>query len=375
MSRRAIGEPLFRILAPLLGVLLVLAVLEVGLRLAGYDPIRRYTKVRDGFLRESANPDLDYELVPGAQGFAWGTQVAVNAHGFRDREYPIAKAPGTRRIVVIGDSIAFGTFLEPEQTFPKRLEARFAGAGAPVEVLNLAIAGYDIVNEVAFLEQAGLAFSPDDVVVGFCINDVGLHSGALQQIRLLREYGRWIGRFRVLQLLSVRAGRTLLARDLDALNEESEFRRRNAGKIASLADDPEALARIRRLESSLAAIRTDAPLRFLAWYASEAKIGRLRYAFDRLRRLSLEHGFEVALVIVPYLDERGHADAYAEAYAIVAHEAARAGFRVLDVEPSFRGRGLAALQIVRGGVPNALHPNARGHDIIAERLFEALSGP
>ena len=80
-------------------------------------------------------------------------------------------------------------------------------------------------------------------------------------------------------------------------------------------------------------------------------------------------------MIVPYLDERGHADAYAEAYAIVAHEAARAGFRVLDVEPSFRGRGLAALQIVRGGVPNALHPNARGHDIIAERLFEALSGP
>lgn len=36
---------------------------------------------------------------------------------------------------------------------------------------------------------------------------------------------------------------------------------------------------------------------------------------------------------------------------------------------------LAALQIVRGGVANALHPNARGHDIIAERLFEALSGP
>ena len=38
MSRRAIGEALFRILAPLLGVLLVLAVLEVGLRVAGYDP-------------------------------------------------------------------------------------------------------------------------------------------------------------------------------------------------------------------------------------------------------------------------------------------------------------------------------------------------
>ena len=59
---------------------------------------------------------------------------------------------------------------------------------------------------------------------------------------------------------------------------------------------------------------------------------------------------------------------------VSVYEAARAGFRVLDVEPAFRGHGLAALQIVRGGVPNALHPNARGHDIIAERLFEALSG-
>src|SRR4029079_9866648 len=147
-------------------------------------------KVLDGrayFLRSSSRPGLDYDLAPGATGRNWGTPISITAHGFRDREYPLARTPGSKRIVVLGDSIAFGTNLDAADTFPKRLETMYAVAGRPVEGLNLAVAGYDTLNEVVFLEQTGLAFSPDVVVVGWCVNDLGTHSVNLALIRVLEK--------------------------------------------------------------------------------------------------------------------------------------------------------------------------------------------
>ena len=71
-----------------------LAVAEIGLRIAGYDPLGSHSGGRHRFLRSSAIPDLEYELVPGARGFAWGRDMAINSHGFRDRKRALEKADG-----------------------------------------------------------------------------------------------------------------------------------------------------------------------------------------------------------------------------------------------------------------------------------------
>jgi hypothetical protein len=162
-----------RLAAVTLAVLLALAVVEMGLRIAGYDPLGRRSSGRHRFIRPSTNPDLRYELVPGARGLAWRRPVAINSHGFRDQEYTVEKAPGAFRIVVIGDSITFAGNLEAEQRFTEVLEARLLAEGRLVEVLNLGVGGYDTLDEVAFLEHVGIAFDPDLVVVAFCINDLG----------------------------------------------------------------------------------------------------------------------------------------------------------------------------------------------------------
>ena len=94
----------------------------------------------------------------------------VNAAGCRDRDYPVAKPPDTYRIVVLGDSIAFGYCNESRgiplpATFPKKLEAMLEREPLPeaarTEVLNFSVSGYDTAQEVELLAEKALAYEPD----------------------------------------------------------------------------------------------------------------------------------------------------------------------------------------------------------------------
>ena len=68
-------------------VLFVLGLAELAVRLVWEEPkdarYERRKKDRGELLRPSRDEALVYELVPGAEGDAWGTRVRVNRHGFR----------------------------------------------------------------------------------------------------------------------------------------------------------------------------------------------------------------------------------------------------------------------------------------------------
>ncbi len=216
----------------------------------------------------------------------------------------------------------------------------------------------------------GLAFAPDVVVLGLCINDVGIHSANRRAVGWAGSLGWLVDHSRLARWLARRVERRALTRDLHELNRDAEFRRRNEGRIDSLEDDPAQRARLAALEARLAA--AGVPVPFAEWYTSEAKIGRLRHAFARLGRLSREAGFDVVVAILPYLDEAGHPEIYRSAYEIAAHEARRAGFRVLLLRDTLADRGLTALRQQRPTGPDPLHPNAEGHRLVAEALFAEL---
>ncbi len=113
-----------------------------------------------------------YELIPDASAVVVGEPVNVNRLGFRDRERQLAKPAGTRRIVVIGDSHAFGTGVADEEIFTRLLEQNLTATGDAVEVLNLGVGGYNTTQEVHLLEHRGLAFEPDLVLVLYTLSDV-----------------------------------------------------------------------------------------------------------------------------------------------------------------------------------------------------------
>ncbi len=117
-----------------------------------------------------SDPDLLYVPKPG---FAHGA-VSINSHGFRDREFPVTKPPGTFRIVVLGDSIVWGHRLPLEDTFAKQLERMLnteAGGQPTYEVLNFGVSGYSARQEVGIYRARAAGYAPDLVIVGFCVND------------------------------------------------------------------------------------------------------------------------------------------------------------------------------------------------------------
>lgn len=113
----------------------------------------------------------------------------TNADGFRDRDYPREKAPGTFRIVILGHSTTLGWGVAVEDTFVEQLEARLAQAlpGTRVEVINFAVSGYNPYVETQLFLDVGVKYDPDLVLVQFGINDLNdptLHF-ASQMIRRL----------------------------------------------------------------------------------------------------------------------------------------------------------------------------------------------
>src|SRR4051812_45698030 len=124
-----------------LSIVMVCLVIEITLRLAGYNPFWELLEDPSGshlVLRPSAFEGRMYEATPNSNAFAWSTPVSINSYGFRDKEYALQKA-GAYRIIVLGDSIAFGNFLpDVQDTFVKQLEEIFAKAPLTqkVEVLN-----------------------------------------------------------------------------------------------------------------------------------------------------------------------------------------------------------------------------------------------
>jgi hypothetical protein len=96
--------------------------------------------------------------------------IEVNALGMRDRERSALEPHGVRRVLFLGDSMVFGTGIEPAERVSDRLEALL---GTEVEVLNAGVGGWGTDQEYLYLCQRGFALQPDVVVLGMCVlNDV-----------------------------------------------------------------------------------------------------------------------------------------------------------------------------------------------------------
>lgn len=121
--------------------------------------------------QRSSNPLIGHEHRPHASSFLMGVEVATNSFGHRDTEVPIARTPGTKRIVMLGDSFIEGWGVRFDETICQRLERRFRADGQPVEVMSTGVGNYNAVMEVeAFLER-DRAFAPDLVVLNYTMND------------------------------------------------------------------------------------------------------------------------------------------------------------------------------------------------------------
>lgn len=112
-------------------------------------------------------PRVGYEIIPSVS-------EQVNSLGMRGPERPEHKPEGGYRVLVIGDSVAFGVGVAMGDTFAAKLEDRLRTAvgNRYVDVLNAGVSGYNTIQQLAVLETRLARHRPDAVVVSYCPNDV-----------------------------------------------------------------------------------------------------------------------------------------------------------------------------------------------------------
>jgi len=152
-----------------------LALAELVVRLLGVGSAPAIvTQESPEFFVRSAVEGLGYEIRPNFAGRAYGCDLKINSRGMRSPEHPVEKSKGVQRVLVLGDSVAFGLGVEQSATFPALLEgllAERASATSRVELLNAAVPGYNSAQQRIFLERRGFVWQPDVVVVVAVVND------------------------------------------------------------------------------------------------------------------------------------------------------------------------------------------------------------
>jgi len=108
----------------------------------------------------------------------WHTDVSghwkfvTNSRGFRnDTDFSYDKPPGVFRVLSLGDSHTEGVDAQQDRTFSAVLERSLCERGIPTEVINSGVSGFSTAEELAFLENEGVRYHPDVVVLGFYAND------------------------------------------------------------------------------------------------------------------------------------------------------------------------------------------------------------
>jgi hypothetical protein len=139
-----------------------LVAIEILFRLADADYLNRLHG------DESSNvysETYGWELRKGFRGQDFGQWATVNRMGYRGREHDYRAAAGRTRVLLLGDSIAYGAGVKDGETFSMLLEARHP----QLDVVNLAVGGYGTDQELIQLDRVGLRYHPDVVILNFCL--------------------------------------------------------------------------------------------------------------------------------------------------------------------------------------------------------------
>jgi hypothetical protein len=143
-------------------VALGLSVMEIGLRILGYNPAF--------FSPWAANiwrydPTLGWFHLENHSGFfehpQFNVSVLINSKGLRDCEHSIEKLDDKKRVLILGDSFVWGFGVEAHERFSNVVQKELGD----LEVINAGCSGWGTDQELLWLEENGLSYAPDLVVL------------------------------------------------------------------------------------------------------------------------------------------------------------------------------------------------------------------
>ena len=152
-----------------ISTLVALFLSEVALRLMGLKPLY-VSPERDRFWKYDSL--LGWAHEPGQEGIfetpQFRTVVRINENGLRDRRHSYERQSDVERILVLGDSFAWGYGVEESERFSQLLEKSL-----DVEVINAGVSGYSTDQELLWYRSEGIKYETDLVILVLAGNDVG----------------------------------------------------------------------------------------------------------------------------------------------------------------------------------------------------------
>ncbi|MCB1172434.1 MAG: SGNH/GDSL hydrolase family protein [Leptospiraceae bacterium] len=311
-----------------------LLVAEGVVRLSGVAPAIAHIQTEE--LGLSPNPRLGWYPRPHV--------LERNNKGFHDDDWE-RPDPDAFRIVVLGDSVADGkkewnqTY---RQAFPWLLEKKLQDLKRSVQVYNLAVDGYNTMQEVENFRLHGQQLRPHLVLLEYCLNDTLYVAGnaltAMIRMEYYEEYKRnymmndllvWSHLYRIIFL-------TFFQDDLDEMDVGLDVSRYNI-----LYKDT--------VQQSLYELKTMAASQ---GFELLLIIFPNHTAFNRYAPFSYEEG------LYPFKKD----------HLLIENRARNAGIRTIDLLPAvrdcYRKQGSQAVDI--------LHLNPAGHECVASFLSRYL---
>jgi hypothetical protein len=268
-------------------------------------------------VRQSGD-NLILELVPSTTMYFQGAKLSINRWGMRDRDYDKTPWPRTYRIALLGPSFVMGSGVADEEVFEWLLEDRLnhENDGAQFdryENLNFAVAGYSALQELMVLEQKVLGFAPNAIFF------------------------------------------------MAHQREEEAAVLYLADRISVGADLPYAdlIAIARRAGAEAGATKVEA-VRRLKPFGNEI----VSWTYRRIVEVSRSHDILPVWIFMPTLEN----PLREKEVAHLAYLAEASGFIVLNLSDAYENQDVESLVVAYWDK----HPNAKGHRLIAERLYQAL---
>ena len=271
-------------------------------------------------------PTLDYFDEDGC------VSAVINDLGFRDLPFDVEKKPGELRILTVGDSFTFGSGVQTEDTWSQVLESMLREEhDGPVEVINggFAAGSHTTAGYVDWIRTDGVAFHPDVLIIGFCLNDLGNVPMLTYSTQLQGK--PWLGG---------------ISEVLNAI--QLAWQRRKAREFAY---PPELLAQ--------------ATLVFQA--QNKDSIARSLNALTAIKEIADEHGVRLLVAVVPMVTQLRHYPLEG-LHRLITEHCDRHGIEWVDLLAKFAGQEASELWVH----PTDQHPNDVGHRLIAEGIRDYL---
>ena len=281
------------------------------------------------------------------------TKVSHDSHGFRGAEVSPTPAPGRTRILVLGDSFAYGVGVEDDETFSAVLARR----DPTLDVINAGVNGYGTNQQLLLLRDQGRQLQPDVVLVAFFWNDAAnnLHS----HVRFRLEDGKLVYPTPLdLPAEEIVAPRRPVLRQSYTYRFASDRLKVLGFRLKGLLGRPQAASWLREGE--------------------HAEAWELAFALLReVNRVATEAGARMALVIIPDqvqvhpgFETVGLTEDDYQVQDRLLRFAKQEGVPAIDLLPALRADHAAHGELLY--YRRDRHLTARGHEVAARAIYEGL---